>query len=137
MVKGKEIEEHLDKIYTELLSAYDSKGNYRKILDLDESIRFVGRIKNRKIISCVRREKSEPLFDEEMSNMAHYLASVKASMEEMFDEYLGKTKWTVTSKEFVKLITFFLDDGLLILSMDSEGDHNRVIQKIKSLNIEL
>jgi len=91
----------------------------------------------RKITSFVRREKLEPLFDEEMSNMAHYMASVKASMEKIFDKYLGKTNWIVTSKKSVKLITLFLDDGLLILSMDNKGDHDKIIQKIKNLNIEL
>lgn len=137
MTKGKEIAEHLDRIYAELISAYDSKGDYRKILNLDESIRFVGRIKDRKITSFVRRENSKPLFDEETSNMAHYMVSVKASMEEMFDRYLGKTNWMITSKESVKLITLFLDDGLLILSMDSKGDHDQVIKKIQRLNIKL
>ncbi len=108
-----------------------------KILNLDESIRFVGRIKDSNILSFVRREDSEPLLDEEMGNMAHYQASLKASMDEMFDGPLGKTNWMITSKEFVKLITLFLDDGLLMLSMNSDGDHDEVIEKIQSLNMEL
>lgn len=137
MKKGKEIAEHLDRIYVDLLSAYDSKGDYKKILSLDKSIRFVGRIKNNKITSFVRRENAEPLLDEEMSNLAHYQVSVKASMEEMFDESLGKTNWMITSKERVKLITLFLDDGFLILSIDSKGDHDKIIQKIQSINTEL
>lgn len=137
MKKGKEIAEHLDRIYVDLLSAYDSKGDYKRILSLDKSIRFVGRIKNNKITSFVRRENAEPLLDEEMSNLAHYQVSVKASMEEMFDESLGKTNWMITSKERVKLITLFLDDGFLILSIDSRGDHDKIIQKIQSINIEL
>lgn len=137
MKKGKEIAEHLDRIYVDLLSAYDSKGDYKKILSLDKSIRFVGRIKNNKITSFVRRENAEPLLDEEMSNLAHYQVSVKANMEEMFDESLGKTNWMITSKERVKLITLFLDDGFLILSIDSRGDHDKIIQKIQSINTEL
>lgn len=137
MKKGKEIAEHLDRIYVDLLSAYDSKGDYKKILSLDKSIRFVGRIKNNKITSFARRENAEPLLDEEMSNLAHYQVSVKASMEEMFDESLGKTNWMITSKERVKLITLFLDDGFLILSIDSKGDHDKIIQKIQSINTEL
>lgn len=111
MKKGKEIAEHLDRIYVDLLSAYDSKGDYKRILSLDKSIRFVGRIKNNKITSFVRRENAEPLLDEEMSNLAHYQVSVKASMEEMFDESLGKTNWMITSKERVKLITLFWMTG--------------------------
>jgi len=137
MKNSKEIEEHLDKIYLDLLSSNDSKKDYKKILNLDESIRFVGRIKEKKITAFVRRDNSEPLLDDEMSNLAHYQISVKASMEEMFDDSLGKTNWMITSKELVKLITLFLDDGLLILSLDSDGDHDKVIQKIKSLNIEI
>lgn len=134
---GKEIAEHLDKIYVDLLSAYDSKIDYKKILSLDESIRFVGRIKDNKITAFVRRANAEPLLDEERSNLAHYQASVKARMEEMFDESLGKTKWIITSKERVKLITLFLDDGLIILSMESDGEHDKIIKKIQNLNIEL
>ena len=95
--------------------------------NLDESIRFVGRIKKRKITAFVRRENSKPLLDDEMSNLAHYQISVKASMEEMFDDSLGKTNWMITSKELVKLITLFLDDGLLILSIDNDADHDKII----------
>jgi hypothetical protein len=93
----------------------------QRVIDLDESIRFVGRIKDRQVLAFVRRNNSEPLLDEEMGNLAHYQASVKASMEEMLDGQLGKTNWMITCKEFVKMITLFLDDGLLILSIESEG----------------
>ncbi|EIJ66725.1 hypothetical protein BD31_I1220 [Candidatus Nitrosopumilus salaria BD31] len=85
----------------------------------------------------MRRENSKPLLDDEMSNLAHYQISVKASMEEMFDDSLGKTNWMITSKELVKLITLFLDDGLLILSIDNDADHDKIIQKIQSLNMEI
>lgn len=119
------------------ISSEPSKEKYVKILNLDESIRFVGRIKNRNVVSFVRRNDLEPLLDDEMGNMAHYQASLKASMEEMFDGPLGKTNWMITSKEFVKLVTLFLDDGLLIFSMESDGNHDEVIQKIQHLNMEL
>jgi len=137
MRNGEEIEEHLDKIYLDLLDSHETKKDYKKILSLDESIRFVGRIKEKKITAFVRRDDSEPLLDDEMSDLAHYQISVNASMEEIFDDSLGKTNWMITSKELVKLITLFLDDGLLILSIDSEGDHDIVIKKIQSLNMEL
>ena len=116
------------------VSGISLKEKCDKILDLDESIRFVGRIKNRNVVAFVRRTDFEPLIDEELGNLAHYQASVKANMEEMFDNQLGKTNWMITCKEIVKMITLFLDDGLLILSIDSNGDHDQVIQKIQRLN---
>jgi len=116
------------------ISEYSPEEEYNKILNLDESIRFVGRIKNRHVVAFVRRKNSESLIDEEMGNLAHYQASVKANMDEMFDSQLGKTNWMITCKDLVKMITLFLDDGLLILSIDSTGNHDQVIQKIQRLN---
>jgi hypothetical protein len=40
--------------------------NYKKILGLDESFRFAGRIKERKITAFVRREDSKNLLDDKM-----------------------------------------------------------------------
>jgi hypothetical protein len=110
---------------------------YTQILNLDTDIRFVGRIKDRKLIAFARRLNAAPLLDEELSNMAHYQASVKASWDEMFDEALGKTNWMITSKEKVKLVTLFLDDGLLIFSTEPESDHDEIISKIKNLNTQI
>ena len=115
-------------------STFSLKEECKKVLDLDEAIRFVGIIKGRQVIAFVRRNDSEPLLDEEMGNLAHYQASVKASMEEMFDGQIGKTNWMITCKEFVKMITLFLDDGLLIMSIESKGNHDQIIQKIQGLN---
>lgn len=107
------------------------------VVRLDESMRFVGRIKDRKVIAFAKHPNKKPLLDRELGNLAHYYASVKASMEEMFDGPLGKTNWMITAKEKVKLITLFLDDGLLIFSIDVEGDHDEIIRKIQSLNMTL
>jgi hypothetical protein len=107
------------------------------VLSLDDSIRFVGRIKDRKVIAFARHPAKKPLLDSELGNLAHYHASVKASMEEMFDGALGKTNWMITAKEKVKLITMFLDDGLLIFSIEVDANHDEIIKKIQSLNIPL
>ena len=110
---------------------------YAQILNLDADIRFVGRIKDRKLITFARKPTATPLLDEELSNLVHYQASVKASWDEMFNDKLGKTNWMITSKEKVKLITLFLDDGLLILSIEPNSNHDKIISKIKSLNTKL
>lgn len=108
-----------------------------KVLELDEKIRFVGRIKDRKLLSFVRRNDSKPLLNDELANLSHYQISVKANMERMFDETLGNTNWMITSKDKVKLITVFLDDGLLILSTEPESDHNAIIREIQKMNVKL
>ena len=109
----------------------------KTVLGIDESIRFVGKIVDRKLLSFVRQKNSSPLLDEELENMAHHQASVKVMMEEMFNDSLGATNWMITSKEKVKMITVFLDEGMLILSMEPEGDHDKVIKQIQNLNMKL
>jgi len=108
-----------------------------QIIGLDNTIRFAGRIKDRKLISFARKPNTTPILDEELSNMAHYQASIKAAWEDMFNETLGNTNWMITSKEKVKLITLFLDDGLLILSTDPNSDHDSIIKKIQKLNMRI
>ncbi len=109
----------------------------QKILELDKSIRFVGRVMDQKVLAFARRKKSSPLVDEAMGNMVHYQASVKASMEEMFNQKLGATNWMITSKEKVKLITIFPEEGLIILSIEPHANHDEIIQKIQNLNMKL
>ena len=70
-------------------------------------------------------------------NMVHYWASMKADIEEMFDGPLGKTNWMITAKEHVKLVTLFLDDGLLIFSLEVEADHDDIIKQIQNMNLSL
>jgi hypothetical protein len=106
-------------------------------LTLDDSIRFVGRIKNKKVVAFARNTSKAPLLDSELGNMAHYWASIKAGVEEMFDGPLGKTNWMITAKERVKLITLFLDDGLLIFSLEVNADHDDIIRQIQGLNVSL
>ena len=101
-------------------------------MKLDESIRFVGKIMNRELVSYVRREKIAPLLDEEGANMAYYQVSIHSMMDEMFDKELGKTNFILTSREKVNLITILQDDGFLILSVDPSGDYVKIIEKIKN-----
>ena len=103
------------------------------VLKLDESIRFVGKIVNRQLVSQMRREKVAPLLDEESTNMAHYQVSIHSIMDEMFDKELGKTNFILTSREKVNLITILQDDGFLILSVNPSGDYVKIIEKIKNM----
>ena len=118
-------------------TANSQKAIFSQILEIDKTIRFVGRIKDRKLLVFVRRQDSKPLLSDELSNLSHYQASVKASMDEIFDDTLGKTNWMITSRENVKLLTIFLDDGLLILSTEPASDHDKIIKKIQSLNAKI
>jgi len=117
--------------------SYLAKKSCETVLNLDESIRFVGKVVDRKLLAFVRQKNSTPLLNDELENMAHHQASVKVMMEEMFDESLGMTNWMITSKDKVKLVSVFLDEGMIILSMEPDSNHDEVIKQIQSLNVNL
>ena len=116
---------------------YLAKKSCETILNLDESIRFAGKVVDRKLLAFVRQKNATPLLNDELENMAHHQASVKVMMEEMFDESLGMTNWMITSKDKVKLVSVFLDEGMIILSMEPDSNHDEVIKQIQSLNVNL
>ena len=104
-----------------------------KILKLDPKIRFAGKIVGDKLVSTARKEGVTPLLDKDLAALAHHQVSVKAMMDKMFTEKLGKTDWIVESKGKVKLLTVFQEDGILILSTEPTSEHHLIIEKIKKL----
>lgn len=105
----------------------------KKVLDLDPSIRFAGKIVGNKLVSSARKDGVIPLLDKDLANLAHHQVSVKAMMDKMFTDKLGSTDWIVESKGKVKLLTIFQADGILIVSTEPTSDHHAIIDKIKTL----
>jgi hypothetical protein len=105
----------------------------KKILALDSKIRFAGKIVGEKLVSTARKEGVIPLLDKDLAVLAHHQVSVKAMMDKMFTDKLGRTDWIVESKGKVKLLTVFQEDGILILSTEPTSDHHAIIEKIKNL----
>lgn len=105
----------------------------KKILALDPSIRFAGKIVGGQLVSSARKEGVIPLLDKQLADLAHHQVTVKAMMDRMFTEKMGMTDWIVESKGKVKLLTIFQQDGILILSTEPTSDHHAIIDKIKNL----
>ena len=105
----------------------------QKILAIDPLIRFAGKIMGDKLISSARKDGVIPLLDKDLAALAHHQVSVKAMMDKMFNEKLGKTDWIIESKGKVKLLTVFQEDGILIISTEPTADHHKIIERLKTL----
>jgi len=62
--------------------------------------------------------------------MVHREALLKAKMNRVFDGKLGKTNWSVESRDNVKWITVYHGKDLILLSTENSSDHNTIVQKI-------
>jgi len=53
-----------------------------------------------------------------LADLPHHQVSVKAAMDKMYTDKVGKTDWIVESKGKVKILTVFQEDGILIISTE-------------------
>jgi len=105
-----------------------------KILNLDVSIRFVGILcKCGRLKAYGRKKGMIPHLSVPDTKLVHREALLKAKMNHVFDKKLGKTNWSIESRDNVKWITVNLNNDLLLLSTESSSDHDKIVQKILSI----
>ena len=103
--------------------------NLKSILELDESIRFVGfLLSDGTLESFVRRPGLVPLLNSHESQKSYLHTVLRATSYKVLDSKLGKSIWTVTLKQKIKWLTLYLDFGMIILSTEVNSDHNKIIQ---------
>ena len=107
------------------------------ILDLDNAIRFAGIASqtSAKILAAKYREGVTPLLTIQESELAVMQSLIRMSMRKTFEQKLGKTIYSATVYEKVKCATIVIDsegssvDPLLIVSFETEADHDAIIRK--------
>ena len=103
--------------------------NLKSILELDESIRFVGfLLSDGTLESFVRRPGLVPLLNSHESQKSYLHTVLRATSYKALDSKLGKSIWTITLKQKIKWLTIYLDFGMIILSTEVNSDHNKIIQ---------
>ncbi|MBM3910076.1 MAG: hypothetical protein FJ356_00305 [Thaumarchaeota archaeon] len=101
----------------------------KSILELDESIRFVGfLLSDGTLESFIRRPGMAPLLDSHESQKSYLHTILRAASYKSLDSKLGKSIWTVTLKQKIKWLTIYLDFGMIILSTEVNSDHDKIIQ---------
>ena len=102
-----------------------------EILSIDNTIRFVGLLcKCGRLKAYDRKKGITPQLTVPETKLVHREALLKAKMNKVFDEKLGKTNWAVESRDNVKWITIYHGKDLILLSTEILSDHNNIVQKI-------
>lgn len=104
------------------------------VINIDTSIRFVGILCKCGRLKAYRRKKGMvPHLNVQETKLVHHEAMLKAKMNHVFDKKLGKTNWSIESRDDVKWITVNIDRDLLLLSTESSSNHDKIVQKILSM----
>jgi len=105
-----------------------------KILGIDESIRFVGILcKCGRLKAYDRKKGMIPQLSVPETKLVHREALLKAKMNHVFDTKLGKTNWSVESRDNVKWITVNMGKDLILMSAEISSDHDKIVQTVLSI----
>jgi len=99
------------------------------ILELDESIRFVGYLlSDGTLESFIRRPGMTPLLDTHESQNSYLHTVLRATSYKALDAKLGKSIWSITLKQKIKWLTIYLNFGIIILSTEVNSDHDIIMK---------
>ncbi len=102
------------------------------IFALNYNIRFAGVIDTMgKLVAGGMRHGLKSMEDNENSQKLYVEFALRSVMREEFDEKFGKTIYTFSEREKIKLASFPLDDRhILRVSIEKEAHHNQIIENI-------
>ena len=111
---------------------------YEKLCDtifaLEPSIRFAGVIdKMGNLVAGGMKKGIQPLEPKEERRKLYLEFALRNAMRQDFDSEYGKVIYTLSEREKIKITSFPMGENLVLVSVDKEGDHVRLIEKILKL----
>ena len=113
------------------LSTISNEEKCKKILEIDDTIKFAGISTNEgQILASQYKAGYAPFFDDINTEFSISKQILLAMENTQGKEKLGQLMYSVMAYENLKRATFALDDGILLISFDKSGDENEIINKI-------
>lgn len=114
---------------------YKQKCN--SILAISSSIRYAG-IMNKfgRTIAGSLRKGVTPMLNQEEARNEYFIEATRNQLRRSFEKSIGRTEYSFTENEKVKIATFPTDDHFYYITMDkstSAGDVASIIEKTRKL----
>jgi len=105
-----------------------------KVLNMDASIRFAGILcKCGRLKAYHRKKGMTPHLNVSETKLLHREALLKAKMNLVFDKNLGKTNWSIESRDHVKWINVYHGKDLILVSTEITSNHDEIVKNILSM----
>ena len=103
----------------------------KKVMDIDPKIRFAGMINDKgRLIAGGMKEGKNPLEDLRDDEMLFMELVLRTKMRREFDQQLGKVKFAMSYREKAIVMSFPLDEHVMLVSADKGLDFENVPFKI-------
>ena len=105
-----------------------------RIFASDKSIRFAGFIDRMgTLVAGGMRKGIKPLEPSEDRRKLYLEFALRNAMRSEFDIEYGKTVYTMSEREKIKIASFPYDDGLILISIEKKAQHDKIIGKVLKL----
>jgi len=112
-------------------SSVSNENKCKKILEIDDTIRFAGIATNDgQILAAEYKPGATPFFDDINTEFLVSKQILLAMENSQGKEKLGKLMYSMMAYENFKRATFALDNDILLISFDKSGDEHEIINKI-------
>jgi hypothetical protein len=106
----------------------DSKKLCRQILDLSPQIRYVGLMNEfGRTISGQLRNGVIPLFSPDEARNENFLEATRIQLRKKFEKAIGKTNFTITENEKVKILTIPRVRGFYYITLDKDAENKEIM----------
>jgi hypothetical protein len=106
----------------------------RQFLELSPKIRYVGLMNNfGRTISGQLRKDVVPLFSPDEARDENFLEATRNQLRKKFEEAIGKTKFTITENEKVKIVTIPITRGFFYITLEKDAENQEILKIIESI----
>ncbi|MGI0082421.1 MAG: DUF6659 family protein [Nitrosopumilaceae archaeon] len=103
----------------------------KKVMDVDPKIRFAGMINDKgRLIAGGMKEGKKALEDTKDDEMLFMELVLRTKMRREFDKQLGPVKFAMSYREKAVVMSFPVDENVMLVSAERELDFAKVTFKI-------
>jgi hypothetical protein len=111
-----------------------NKGLCRQFLELSPKIRYVGLMNNfGRTISGQLRKGVIPLFSPGEARDENFLEATRNHLRKKFEKAIGKTIFTITENEKVKIVTIPMTRGFFYITLEKDVENQEILKIIDSI----
>jgi hypothetical protein len=113
-----------------------SRNLCRQFLDLSPKIRYVGLMNNfGRTISGQLRKGVIPLFSPDEARNENFLEATRNQLRKKFEQAIGKTKFTITENEKVKILTIPIPRGFFYITLERDSEIREILKIVESIKM--
>lgn len=112
----------------------ENKKLCRQFLELSPKIRYVGLMNDfGRTVSGQLRKDVIPMFSPAEARDENFLEATRNQLRKKFEKAIGKTRFTITENEKVKIVTIPINGGFFYITLEKDAENQEILKIINSI----